>query len=178
MSHLAMRSTLPSLLIQSTCSSCQHAYIPRNPSSSAHFPPRCRIHTSTWIFVCVRSSCPLVYLAFSSSFSSLLFLSLTLSLVPLSLRVFFSFPSQQVISVFTLSFSLWLWLRDERDARKTRYNLFFFSLSLHATRRRETRLEPPVTMTTLYTPTRLSNCLLKPEIKVYCTKSRHFLMFF
>ena len=130
MSHLAMRSTLPSLLIQSTCSSCQHAYIPRNPSSSAHFPPRCRIHTSTWIFVCVRSSCPLVYLAFSSSFSSLLFLSLTLSLVPLSLRVFFSFPSQQVISVFTLSFSLWLWLRDERDARKTRYNLFFFSLSL------------------------------------------------
>ena len=134
MSHLAMRSTLPSLLIQSTCSSCQHAYIPRNPSSSAHFPPRCRIHTSTWIFVCVRSSCPLVYLAFSSSFSSLLFLSLTLSLVPLSLRVFFSFPSQQVISVFTLSFSLWLWLRDERDARKTRYNLFFFSLSLSTPR--------------------------------------------
>ena len=135
MSHLAMRSTLPSLLIQSTCSSCQHAYIPRNPSSSAHFPPRCRIHTSTWIFVCVRSSCPLVYLAFSSSFSSLLFLSLTLSLVPLSLRVFFflsfSTSHQRFHSLFL---SLALAERRERCKENAIQSLLLLSLSLSTPR--------------------------------------------
>ena len=133
MSHLAMRSTLPSLLIQSTCSSCQHAYIPRNPSSSAHFPPRCRIHTSTWIFVCVRSSCPLVYLAFSSSFSSLLFLSLTLSFVPLSLRVFFPFLLNKS-SAFSLSLSLFGFGWETREMQGKRDTISSSSLSLSTPR--------------------------------------------